>query len=282
MDLYLFRLLLKAKEVPDLFEVRAPDNSPLSREDWLKFFFSREQEFWHYRSKFVFIPETKISVPDKPNLIFGYIARERRVHERTPPEEGLQPTEHLSWQAAFLALDPTDRGDDGQKVAIELNQEIGKPKALLNSIVRTLNQQDGAPYFTQAFPLVGHGSFWEFAVAHNNQIVSITFDVAAPNMFRGVDDFQEELRNLRDGENVANVKSTLESDTILKHGTPRMEGIVNYVESGGGELAAEAADGAKYSSTSHEVSETRDIEHHTRNERQFLREIAYWLDKVFP
>ena len=61
-----------------------------------------------------------------------------------------------------------------------------------------------------------------------------------------------------------------------------MEGIVNYVERGGGELAAEAADGAKYNSTSHEVSETRDIEHHTRNEKQFLREIAYWLDKVFP
>lgn len=46
MELFLFRLSLKAKEMVDLFEVRAPDGSLLSREGWLRLYFSQEQEFW--------------------------------------------------------------------------------------------------------------------------------------------------------------------------------------------------------------------------------------------
>ncbi|ODR94714.1 hypothetical protein AUC70_08910 [Methyloceanibacter stevinii] len=278
MEFYLFRLSLKAKEA-DFFVKRAPDGSPLTRQDWLRLFFSQKHEFIHYRSKFVFKPETRIGSEDHPHLMFGWIAREMRQYERTPPDEGLEPTEHMSWQAIFTIVDTQN---DSQLISMEYNADLGKPKALLESLVREMNHEEGAPFQTQAFPLVSAGSFWQFAEEHGNQIVWLSFDVAAPNMFDDVDDFQKELRALRDKVNVANVSAKLESDTTLKIEAERVGGIVDYVERGAGELAAEAEDGSRYSSTSHEKKVNLDIDHHTKGERRFFREIMHAIGRLLP
>jgi hypothetical protein len=281
MDLFLFRLSLKLKEKADLFEARDLAGNTLTREAWLRQFFNTERTFTHYRSDFIFVPEHEVVAPRHQHLIFGWIGRQLRRPERTPPSEGFEPTQHESWQAAFIAIDPTDH-DEGQLAAIEFNVDIGQPKALLTSVVRTLNSMDDAPYFTQSFPLVSAGTFWDFAASHKGEIVSVTFDVVAPNMFRDADDFQEDLRSLREKENVAEVRSTLKSDTLLNHTTPRMKSIVDYVERGAGELSAEAFDGSHYRSTAHERKESVDIEPHSRNKRRFLRDIIVALDRIFP
>ena len=80
MELYLFRLSLKATEAPGLFDARAPDGSPFSRESWLRMFFGQEHEFFHRGSPFAFKPENQIQ---SGPLLFGWIARERRTHERS-------------------------------------------------------------------------------------------------------------------------------------------------------------------------------------------------------
>ncbi|MBB2695136.1 UNVERIFIED_ORG: hypothetical protein GGI63_006110 [Rhizobium esperanzae] len=276
----MFRLSLKPKEMRDLFDTRAADGSLLRREEWIRLFFSVDRPFVHYSSNFVYRPEA-VQVPGHPDLLGGWVAREIRHSERTPPEEGLEPTIRQTWQALFIAIDPTDH-PDGQLLVIEGNDEIGRPKALVRAIVKAMNDADGSPYFTQVFPLVNAGSFWEFARIHREEIVSLTFDVAAPNMFNDANDFQEELRSLRDQENVSEVKTTLKSDTILAHSSSRIKDIVNYVERGAGELSAEAADGSRYSSTQYEVKETVEIESHSRNMSKFLREIGNVLSRFFP
>jgi len=234
----------------DLFDTRAVDGSFLGREEWIRLFFSADRPFIHYSSNFVYMPQG-VEVPGHPDLIGGWVAREIRHSERTPPQEGLEPTIRSTWQALFIAIDPTDH-PDGQLLVIEGNDEIGRPKALVRAIVKAMNDVAGSPYFSQVFPLVNAGSFWEFARIHRDEIVSLTFDVAAPNMFNDANDFQEELRSLRDQENVSEVKTTLKSDTILKHSTSRITSVVDYVERGAGELSAEAADGSRYSSTQYE------------------------------
>lgn len=281
MDLFLFRLSLKTKEMADLFEARDAEGRPYSRENWLRHFFGREREFIHFKNQFVLKPVEGLSVPRLPHLRFAWVARELQKSERTPPSEGLEPTKHPSWQASFLAVDPTDH-PDGQLVALEYNDEIGIPKAIINSLVKALNDDLDAPYFAQAFPLVRKGAFWEFAERHRDEIKSVTFTVAAPNMFKDADDFQEEYRSLRDGENVSSVKATLESDTALKHRTQRMVGLINYVERGAGELSAEATDGTRYHSSDHEVKEPADVENHKNNLSKFLREIVAVLERIFP
>lgn len=282
MDFFQFHLSLKVKEIGDLFDARSETGELVSRETWIRSFFSKERAFTHYKSKFVFKPEEGIVSSRRSGAMFGWIAREKRMSERTPPSEGLEPTEHVSWQALFVAIDPTDH-EKGQSVAVEGNDEIGGAKAVINSLVKAMNNEVDAPYFAQVFPLLTEGSFWEFAERHGDSIKSVTFDVAAPNMFTDEDDFQNELRSLRDGENVSTVKATLDSDTALNHRTPRMEGLINYVERGAGELSAVATDGTTYSSTYSERKVPVPVERPTATTvPKFLREIVTMLDRIFP
>jgi hypothetical protein len=155
------------------------------------------------------------------------------------------------------------------------------PKAIITSFVRNFQRDPTAPYYIHVFPVVREGTFWDFSRAHNDQITSITFDVAVPNMFNNVGDFEDELRSLRDKENVAEVTSRLQSDTVLTHKTDRLVAIVDYVEKGAGELSAKASDGAEYHSSSHEVRIPVEIESHRSNPAKFLRDILSFLDKVF-
>ena len=129
---------------------------------------------------------------------------ETKQLERTSPSQGLKPTEHLAWHATFIAIDPNDH-DDGQKVAIEQSQIIGDPASILKSLAKSMSVVENSPYEVQVFPIVERGSFWRFAKEHHDQIKSITFDVAVPNMFNGADDFQNEMKRLRDDVNVSNV-----------------------------------------------------------------------------
>jgi hypothetical protein len=278
MDLYLFRLTLKEKE-PDLFSVL--NNAALSREEWLRNVFQREHRFRHYQTNFIYEPELSGAAPSGASLLFGWFGREKRTTERTPPDEGFQPTEHLAWQAVFVAVDPTHH-DDGQKIAIENNYDIGRPRAILNSFIREINGDLNSPFYIAAFPIIEKGTFWDFASHHQNEIVSLSFDVAVPNMFDGVSDFERELRALRDNENVSEVDTKLKSDGLLKHNSERISSIINYVERGGGELEAVAFDGAEYKSSDHEAHVSIDTEHHSSNIAQFWRDLRNLIDRVFP
>lgn len=270
--------MLNERETRDLFEGLGPEAGALTREQWLRAAFGRERKFRHYASEFIYRPESS----DKPgSLIFGWIGRERRVPERTPPDQGFEPTEHLGWQAAFIAIDPSSHAD-GQKVAMESSREIGVPKAVFRSLVNSINQDIASRYFMQSFPIVVAGSFWEFAAAHRNAIKSITFDVAVPNMFGGASDFENEMKVVQKELNGSRIKTLIESDTKLNYGDDRLADIVNYVERGAGELYAEAVDGEKYSSTSHEKRVNLEIENPTKNISAFWRDFWQVVDKIFP
>ncbi len=239
--------------------------------------FGSRRTFVHYRTNFVFEPERELS---HPTLIFGWLGREKVISERTSPSDGFRPTEHLGWQAAFVIIDPTEHLD-GQKIAVEDDPDIGRPRAILNSLIQQFNRDPETSYFVYVFPILSVGTFWTFAEQHREMIASITFDVAVPNMFSGVEDFQKELRALRDGENVSTVTTTLASDTALQHKTERIKEIVDYVENGGGDLSARATDGATYNTQQHEKKVQIEVEPHTRDVKKFLREIIFALDRIF-
>lgn len=273
MKLKLYRLSLKIGDNRDLFTTK-----DITREEWLRRFFKEEHTFQHRGTEFVYRPERSMAPP--PGYIFGWLARERTLVERTPPSEGLELTEHAHWQASFVALDPSDH-EDGQKVAAEENALVGNPLAILQTLTKQMNSIPSAAYSAQIFPIVEEASFWRFASEHHNEIRSITFDVAAPNMFKSASDFQDELRTLRDTANVSNVKATLESDSVLDHTAQPIQEIVDYTEKGAGSLSATAVDGEVYHSEQHEKSVTIAVEHHTRGVATFLRQVADLIEKIF-
>lgn len=278
MELYLFRLMLNEREIRDLFEQISPARTIVTREQSIRSTFGVERKFKHYGSEFVYYPEVD---EESKNFIFGWIGRERRIAERTPPEQGFEPTEHRGWQAAFIAVDPSAH-QDGQKVAMEWNREIGEPKAILRSLINEINKDSTNKFYIQCYPILVEGSFWTFAKAHNEKIRSITFDVAVPNMFGGVSDFEQEMKFVHRELNGSRIKTLIESDTVLRHTDQRLKDIVDYVEKGAGELQAEAMDGEKYTSNSHEKHINIEIENHTKNTRAFWRELWQRIDRIFP
>ena len=194
MDLYLFRLSLKERRQPDLFE--ETDGARIPREHWIREYFSERRQFLHQGTQMEFVPEQP-GTPFRADLIAGWIARARTLQEWTPPDQGLTPTIHESWRVALILVDPTEH-EDGQKVALEHHPDIGSARAIIKSLVNDMNRRP--PYSVDAFPIVQEASFWRFAERHAFQIRQLTFDVAVPNMFDSLDDFSDELRKLRDAK----------------------------------------------------------------------------------
>lgn len=281
MELYLFRFSLKPKSQADVFERTAGDGVRFSRESWIRDFFSREQTFSHRGSRFVFVPTPPSESGLPAPIIAGWISRPKVLRERTHPDQGLEPVERESWRAALLLVDPTAH-EDGQKVALEDNPDIGAPAAVLSSLVRAMNEQSHAePFTAQVYAIVEEASFARFAEEHGYQIKVLTFRAAVPNMFESADDFSNELRALRDKANVTHVTTTLKSDGILETSGNKITEIVEYTERGLGKVQAKAADGAIYRSQDHAAYATLDLGQPEQDEKGFFARLVQLLDKIF-
>ena len=272
MDLYFFRLSLKAQT--DLFTYL---NDLPCREKWIRDFFGERREFTHNGNAFVFVPEIPSPVlPSK--LVVGWIARARVVQELTSPDQGLNPIRHESWRAALILIDPTEH-QDGQKVALEQHPDVGRPSAILKSLVRAMTILDG--YSVEVFPIIQEASFWRFAEKHSYKIKSLTFDVAVPNMFDGPDDFADELRKLRDRNNAHTVRTTLVSDSSLNAKAKNIASIIDYTEKGMGAVRAKAVDGSPYNSRDYMKHVKVDADRGMDAGDGFWSKLAAFLDKVF-
>jgi hypothetical protein len=274
-----FRLSLKAVELPDVFGSIGSGGRPYSREEWLRLYFSEERVFDHRGKSFLFVPAQDAPISVSPNLIVGYIARERLLSERTPPSAGFEPTEHGSWQGALLVVDPTPH-EDGQKLALEVRAEIGKPASVLNSMASGMRTSSDhpPPFDVQIHPIAEMHSFWRFAEQHAYQINWITFDVAPPNMFGGADDFSRELRALRDKNRVNRVKSTLTSETTIDIQQTNMKEVVDYTEVGAGSIKARTTGNHFYNSKDHVKSDRIDTE---QGREDFWERLTAWMGEAF-
>ena len=76
-------------------------------------------------------------------------------------------------------------------------------------------------------------------------------------------------------------KTRLESETTLNHKSPKLKDIIDYTEKGAGELSARSLDGDIYHSKEHISHKNIEIQSHSLNMSEFLRQIGNWLDRLF-
>ncbi|MFJ5487653.1 hypothetical protein ACIKTA_08530 [Hansschlegelia beijingensis] len=271
MLLELFRVSLKFSG--NLFVTKPP-----SREDWIRMFFSEHRRFVHRKKVFHFVPEKNVSGSDG-SLLFGYIAREAQLKERSSPSSGLIPSTHTYWQAALIVIDPSSDAS-GQKIGMEYIPLIGQPWPVLSSLFSAMSSHAESVYLAEVHRIAQTGSFKKWADEQKSGIKKISFDVSSPNMFGDRNDFQNELRSLRDKENVSRVRTTLESDGALNQ-TDRMEEIADYTERGAGTLKAVAVDGSKYSSDKHGAEIEIFVPNHNEDKSGFLSRIFKAIKDVF-
>lgn len=236
------RLSLYARA--DLFVVTQPNGEQYTREQWLRHMFSKQHDFMHRGATFAYVPDESLS---DASLVIGRIGRERLVRDNEPPEQGLHERVHAAWQASVAAIDPRHH-EDGQKVVMQERSEIGKPVAVFQSLVAKLNADPAAPFTVEAFGIVDPQTFWDFVRSNKGEVVSVTFEAIAPNMFSGKDDFERELRELRDKEKAQRTKVELHNDRGLNPDTERMHQIVDYTVKGGGTIKARTKSKRRYNS----------------------------------
>lgn len=248
MKLALIRLSLFQKEQRDAFEIGGIAGSG-SREDVLREAFGHPFDFSHRKKQFWYEPFDHKLLPE--HCIAGFVGRPKKLRDNRPPSEGLLPTEHEIWKAAMLVIDPRHH-DDGQKVAFQETADVGVPLAVLRSMTSKLNSFGAAsgplPYVIEPGAISEERDFWSFVAQHEGEIVSAVFDFYVPNMFGIHDDYDQELRDLRDQENAEKVTVALTSSDGLKLDTPRVRHAAKQVARGTGRVQAKLRDGDGFSS----------------------------------
>jgi hypothetical protein len=147
-----------------------------------------------------------------------------------------------------VLIDPREH-PDGQKVAVAINDRVGKPRGLIEGVVGAINEKlSVTEWDLEIEPIPDAESFWEYAREHRDEITSLTFEFVPPNMFGGTDELSEELRAFReDGAEAVVIKQR--SKERIKTDTKRTKLAVDYIAKAGGKILARSKTGRPFSST---------------------------------
>jgi hypothetical protein len=163
---------------------------------------------------------------------------------------------------------------DGQKVAFERNALVGGPAPIFTSLAATLNANDNNPYLIEVAPISDERDFWNFVAAHKNEITSVTFELFAPNgLFSSSEEFNKEMRELKENEKARKVKVTLESPAGLNLDTAGVRAAAENAAKGGGAIRARTSANLRFNSKA-KVRGERIDEEPEQSLAQFVRSVA--------
>lgn len=215
-----------------------------AREAWLRSIFSKPIAFSHRGGTFHYAPQVGID----DTIIVGRIGRPFTAVENAPPEENLSEITHSAWKAAITLLDPRHH-EDGQKVAMQSLGTVGRPLALFESLAAQINSSDPAqPYVLEVSNIAEEETFWNFVKEHQGEIVDAEFELIAPNMFGQEDDFDKEMKAMKEEEKIKKVKFGLENEEGLNLDTKRVRETAKYAARGGGTIKAKTKTGKRFNS----------------------------------
>jgi hypothetical protein len=217
--------------------------SGMTREQWLRHALSTGFDFPHWGGGTLhWVPNDAVD-----ECILGLLERTRPHEHHRPPEEGGGEIVSDEWQAAYALIDPTHH-DEGQRVAIE-NDVVGKPIAMLKSLVAALNARKDRPYHIEIEPLFDASRFWAFSRRHGDLMRRVTFNFVVPNMWGTESDLEKDLKETGKETGAQRVAVGLSSDDGVHTENDKVREGVSYSEKGAGTINAVAMDGARFSST---------------------------------
>lgn len=217
------------------------------REEIIINIFSKKIDFTHRGKEYSYV-----FIEKHNDMLIGMIGKEYQASENRPPEEKFSPVLHQGWLASPIIIDPTEH-QDGQKISMNDNQDVGTPNAILNSLNNHINDMviRDTNYHSQISPIFNDSEFWEFYNQNKHSIKCIDFEFTTPNMFGTTDAISEELRKYRDEEKAQKVEIKITSDDNLNLETDRVRNSVEYTSKGAGRIKAKSQDGSTFDSDNH-------------------------------
>jgi hypothetical protein len=228
------RVFLSETEQPPLLVASGSIAGRTTRQEYLSQVFGAEFSFTHRGVDMIYVPIKKEAAEDAA-FFFGRIGRKVRTAENSGPEEKFEYAEHLSWRASNLILDTSDH-NDGQKIAMQERGEVGKPIAILNSMVSYLNQKNtDSGWHLSVNSITERQTFWQAAEIYKGQITKAEFTYITPNVLGIRTELTKRLKEYRALENAQQVTVAIsEPRGNLVLDTQEVKDAVDYISEGGG------------------------------------------------
>lgn len=147
-----------------------------TRAEYLTDAFAERRDFLPTKgaAKVSFLP---IAAPE--GYVAGYFGRQRRKKGHKGPEAAFAETDHEDWEIALFVL---NLGTDSQVAWMEVNPDVGSPKAVLEAFFRRLSREGS---FGEWKPLVRYmdteREYWAAVQAHRDRITALSFTFIPPN-----------------------------------------------------------------------------------------------------
>ena len=239
----LFRISLIERKQVGLFE-----DGGISRENYIRLAFGRDWQFYHYKIPFHYKP-AKLIARENPYML-ARIGREVQIVENAPPEKDFEEQYHDGWITSIIVIDPSPT-KDGQKLAMQRNQQVGTSYSILRKFVDHINETlELTRYLIEITPIFDAETFWQFAEENKGDVVSITFDFVVPNgVWSTQSTLRDELAQAREMMRAQEVSTTVKSQAGLETDSEQIRECVSYAETGSGKIKAKTRSGRRFDST---------------------------------
>jgi hypothetical protein len=214
----------------------------LSRQDTIRRAFSENFKFLHRGNIFYWVRQADVA-----DSICGVVQRQRPRRQHEEPGAGGREIINPEWQGAMVYIDPVTHLD-GQKIAFEVDETIGRPGAIINTLIEWVNKDPELPYHLVVKPIFNDAGFWDFARRHNYILRSVTFDLVVPNMWDTEGEFEEGMREAKEITQAQRVILKYESASGINTKSEQVRAGVGYSARGGGSMTALSLDRHRFAS----------------------------------
>ncbi|MFH1555538.1 MAG: hypothetical protein ABII76_11820 [Pseudomonadota bacterium] len=235
----LFRISLLKKHNPTLFALSE------TREQFIRRVFSSRWNFSHYKNDFYYVP-----IPNKKETIIGKIGREVELEYNVSPSEGFHKQSMPAWRASTIVVDPTSHLD-GQKLAMEQINTVGRSSSIINKMCTHINKTDNGLYEIEINPILTEGAFYDFASAQKTPISFLSITFTPPNgLWTSASSTKDEVKAVAEKTYATKVKTAISNPKGLNIDSEGVKEAISYAESGSGTIQARTTGGATFNSQS--------------------------------
>ena len=248
MQYQYLRLSLAERDLP-LWKGHDLYRNPITRTEYLDQIFSDRIDFTVRKKSFVYVPIGRVP-QSQGDILLGRIGRTVNVTETRPPENAFEEYSRENWKASNVAIDIGDHLD-GQKIAFQFRQDVGKPLHVTTHLVSHLNTRYSASlqWIIQVEYIKQNRDFWEAIDRHAGEISRAEFELVTPNLFGSRGTLSEGMKRLRRRHNAVKVIGGLHNpDGDLKLQRDNLEEVVDYISKGGGHAKLKAGKTTIYDS----------------------------------
>lgn len=249
MARYVFlRLSVTEQLQPDIFADTQP---PTSRTDHLVAMFRQRWDFIHRRQPLVYLPMEIVRAADG-DFCHGRIGKRSIDTIVAGPEENFREETQETWRVMDVVLDTRDF-PDGQKLAVQDLNDVGKPLPIISSLLEAVNFENRASgWEISAEFVVTPQTFWQAVSENDGRITQAEFTYHVPNVLGIRSKLTERLREYKQRENANEAKVKLSNDNgrlRLSEDNEELRDAVEYISEGGGSAKLRAGSELVYDSS---------------------------------